>query len=170
MTNLDSILKTRYYFANKGLSGQSCGFSNSHGMWELDYKESWAPKNWCFWNVVLEKTLKSPLDWKEMKSVYPKGNQSWIFIGKTDAEAETPILWPPDVKKWLSWKDPDIGKDWRQEEKRTIEGEILDSITNSWSLPKPLSIAVGDAIQSSHPLSSTSPPTLNLSQHKGFFQ
>ena len=90
-------------------------------MWELDYKESWAPKNWCFWTVVLEKTLESPLDFKEIKPVNPKGNQSWIFIGKTDAEAETPILWPPDVKNWLVTKDPDAGKDWRQEEKGTTE-------------------------------------------------
>ena len=85
-------------------------------MWELDYKESWAWKNWCFWTVVLEKTLESPWDCKEIKPVHPKGNQSWIFIGSTDAEAETPILWPPDVKNWLIGKDPDAGKDWRQEE------------------------------------------------------
>ena len=84
-------------------------------MWELDYKESWAPKNWCFWTVVLEKTLESPLDCKEIQPVHPKGNQSWIFIGKADAEAETPILWPPDAKNWLIGKDPDAGKDWRQE-------------------------------------------------------
>ena len=86
-------------------------------MWEMDYKETWAPKNWCFWTVVLEKTVESPLDCKEIKPVNPKGNQSWIFIGKTDREAETLILWPPDVKKWLIWKDPDAGKDWRWEEK-----------------------------------------------------
>ena len=99
MTNLDSILKTRHYFANKGPSSQSYGVSSSHvWMWELDHKESWAPKNWCFWTVVLEKTLESSLDCKEIKPVHPKGNQSWIFIGRTDAEAETPILWPPDVK------------------------------------------------------------------------
>ena len=94
-------------------------------MWELDYKESWAQKNWCFWTVVLEKTLESPVHWKEIKPVNPKGNQSWIFIGRTDAEAETPILWPPDVKNWLLGKDPDAGKDWRQEEKRTTEDEIV---------------------------------------------
>ena len=88
-------------------------------MWELDHKESWVPKNWCFWTVVLEKTLESPLDCKEIKSVNPKGNQSWIFIGGTDAEAETPILWPPDAKNWLTGNDPDTGKDWRQEEKGT---------------------------------------------------
>ena len=89
--------KQRHYLANKGLSRQSYGFSSSHvWMWELDYKESWAPKNWCFWTVVLEKTLESPLDSMEIQPVHPKGNQSWIFIGRTDAEAETPILWPPD--------------------------------------------------------------------------
>ena len=91
---------------------------------ELD-SESWAPKNWCFWTVVLEKTLESPLDSKEIQTVHPKGNQSWIFIGKTDAEAETPILWPPDVKNWLIGKDPDAGKVWRQEEKGTTEDEIV---------------------------------------------
>ena len=93
-------------------------------MWELDYKESWAPKNCCFWTVVLEKTLESPLNCKEIKPVNPKGNQSWIFIGRTDAEAETSILWPPDVKNWLIWKDPDAGKDWRQE-KGTTEDEMV---------------------------------------------
>ena len=108
MTNLDSILKNRHYFANKGLSSQSYGFSRSHvWMWELDYKESWVPKNWCLWAVVLEKTLQSPLGCKEIQPVNPKGNQSWIFIGRTDAEANTPILWPPDVKNWLIGKDPD---------------------------------------------------------------
>ena len=124
MTNLGSILKNlgsilkkqRHYFANKGLSSQSYGFSSSHvWMWELYYKESWALKNWCFWTVVLEKTLESPLDCQEIQPVNPKGNQSWIFIGRTDAEAEAPIVWPSDVKNWLIWKDPDAGKDWRQE-------------------------------------------------------
>ena len=110
------IKKQRHYFANKVLSSQSYGFSSSHvWMWELGHKESWAPKNWCFWTVVLEKTLESPLDCKEIKLVNPKGNQSWIFIGKTDAES--PILWPTNVKNWLTGKDPDAGKDWRQEEK-----------------------------------------------------
>ena len=90
-------------------------------MWELDYKESCVPKNWCFWTVVLEKTLESPLDSKEIQPVHPKGDQSWVFIGRTDGEAETPILWPPDVKSWLIWKDPDAGKDWRQEEKETTD-------------------------------------------------
>ena len=92
--------------------------------WELDYKESWAPKNWCFWTVVLEKTLKTLLDCKETQPVNPKGNQSWIFIGRTDAEAETLILWPPDMKSWLFGKDPDAGKDWRREEKETTEDEM----------------------------------------------
>ena len=98
MTSLDSIIKSRHYFANKSPSTQSYGFSSSHvWMWKLDCKESWVPKNWCFWTVVLEKTLESPLDCKEIQSVYPKGNQYWIFIGRTDAEAETPILWPPTL-------------------------------------------------------------------------
>ena len=94
-------------------------------MWELDYKESWVPKNWCFWIVVLEKTLESPLDCKENQPAHPIGNQSWIFIGRTDAEAETPILWPPDGKNWLIRKDPDAGKDWRQEEKGTTEDKMV---------------------------------------------
>ena len=127
MTNLDSILKSRdIYFANKCLSGQTYGFSSSHvWMWELDYKESWASKNWCFWTVVLEKTLESTLDCKEIQPVHPKGSQSWIFIGRTDAEAETPILWPPDVKNWLIWRDPDAGQDWKQEETATTEDEMV---------------------------------------------
>ena len=105
------IKKQRHYFANKGLSSQGYGFSSSHvWMWELDYKESWAPKYWCFWTVVLEKTLESPLDSKEIQPIHPKGNQSWIFIGRTDAESETPILWPPDAKSWLIGKDPDAGE------------------------------------------------------------
>ena len=107
------IKKQRHYFANKGLSRQGYGFSNSHvRMWELDYRESWVQKNWCFWTVVLEKTLESPLDCKEIQPVHPKGDQSWLFIGRTDVEAETPILWPPDVKSWLIWKDSDAGRDW----------------------------------------------------------
>ena len=127
MTNLDSILKSRdITFANKGPSGQGYGFSSGHvWMWELDYKESWALKNWCFWTVVLEKTLENPLDCKAIQSVNPKGYQSWVFRGRTDVEAETPILWPPDVKNWLIWKDPDAGKDWGQEEKGTIEDEMV---------------------------------------------
>ena len=94
-------------------------------MWELEHKESWASKNWCFWTVVLEKTLESSLDCKEIQPVHPKGNQSWIFIGRSDVEAETPILWPPDVKNWLIWQDPDAGKDWRREEKGTTEDEMV---------------------------------------------
>ena len=101
-------------------------FSNSHvWMRELDHKESWAPKNWCFWTVVLEKTLESPLDCKEIKPISLKGNQSWILIGRTNAEAETPILWPPDGKNWLTGKDPQAGKDWRQGEKGTTEDEMV---------------------------------------------
>ena len=120
------IKKQRHYFASKDPSSQGFGFSSSHvGMWELDCKESWVPKNWCFWTVVLEKTLESPLDHKEIQSVHPKGNQSWIFIGRTDVEAETSILWPPDVKNWLIGKDPDAGKDWRQKEKQTTEDEMV---------------------------------------------
>ena len=126
MTNLDIILKSRDCFTKITPSSQSYGFSSSHvWRWELDYKESWTLKNWCFWTVVLEKTLESPLDNKEMQPVHPKGNQSWIFIGRTDAEAETPVLWPPDVKSWLIGKDPDAGKDWRQEEKGTTEDEMV---------------------------------------------
>ena len=129
------IKKQRHYFANKGLSSQGSGFSSGHvWMWELDYKESWAQKNWCFWTMVLEKTLESPLDCKEIQPVHPKGDQSWVFIGRTDAEAETLILWPPDVKSWLIWKDPDSGKDWGQEEKGTTENEMVGCITNSMDM------------------------------------
>ena len=106
------IKKQRYYFASKGPSSQSYGFSSSHvWMWELDYKESWVPKNWCFWTEVLEKTLESPLGSKEIQPVHPQGDQSWVFIGGTDVEGETPILWPPDVKNWLIEKDPDAEKE-----------------------------------------------------------
>ena len=123
MTNLDNILKSRdITLVNKGPSSQGYGFSSGHGwMWELEYKESWAPKNWCFWNVVLEKTLESPLDCKQIQPVHPKGDQSWVFIGRTDVEAETPILWPPDVKNRLIGKDPDAGQDWGQEQKGMTE-------------------------------------------------
>ena len=104
------IKNQRHYFANKGLPSQGYSFSSSHvWMWELDYKESWALKNWCFWTVVLQKTLESPLDCKEIQPVHPKGNQSWVFIGRTDIEAETPILWWHDAKNWVIWKDPDAG-------------------------------------------------------------
>ena len=120
------IKKQRHYFANKGPSSQGYGFSSGHvWMWELDYKERWAQKNWCFGTVVLEKILESPLDCKEIQPVHPKGNQSWILIGRIDVEAETLILWPPDVKNWLIWKDPDGGKDWRQEEKGSTEDEMV---------------------------------------------
>ena len=120
------IKKQIHYFANKGPSSQSFAFSNSHvGMWELGYKESWVLKNWCFWAVVLEKTLESHLYCKEIQPVHPIGNQSWIFIGRTDAEADTPILWPPDAKNWLLGKDPDAGKDWGQEEKGMTEDEMV---------------------------------------------
>ena len=119
------IKKQRHYFANKGPSSRSYGFSSSHvWMWKLNYKESWALKYWCFWTVVLEKTLESPLDCKEIKPVNPKVNQSWIFSGKTDAKAETPILWPPDAKNWLIGKDSDAGKDWKQVEKGTTEDKM----------------------------------------------
>ena len=120
------IKKQRRYFANKGPSSQGYVFSSSHvWMWELDYKESWVPKNWCFWTVVLEKTLESPLDCKKIQPVNPKVNQSWIFIGRTDVEAETPVIWPPDVKSWLIWKVPDVGKDWGQKEKGMTEDEMV---------------------------------------------
>ena len=125
MTNPDSILKSRD-ITNKGLSSQSYGFSSSHiWMWELDYKETWALKNWCFWNTVLEKTLTGPLDWKEIQPVNPKGNQFLVFIGRTDVEAETPIFWPPDGKNWLTGEDPDAEKDWGQEKKRLTEDEMI---------------------------------------------
>ena len=105
-------------------------------MWELDYKESWVPKNWCFWTVVLEKTLESPLNCKEIQPVHPKGDQSWVFTGRTDAEVETPIVWPPDVQKWLIGKDPDAGKDWGQEDKGTTEDEMVDVDSMDMSLCK----------------------------------
>ena len=133
------IKKLKHYLAEKGLSSQSYGYSSSHvGMWELNHKESWALENCFFWTVVLEKTLESPFDCKEIKPVNPKGNQSWIFIARTDAEA--PIFWPPDVKIWLTGKDPDAGKDWRQEEKGMTEDEVvrwhhrLDGHEFEWTL------------------------------------
>ena len=117
--------KQRHYFANEGLSSQTYGFSSSHvWMWELDYKESWVLKNWCFWTVVLKKTLDSRLDCKEIQPVHSKGDQSWVFIGRTDAKAETPILWPPHAKSWLIGKDSDAGRDWGQEKKGTTEDEM----------------------------------------------
>ena len=120
------LIKQRHYLADKGPYSQSYGFSSSHvWMWELDCKDSWAPKNCCFWTVVLEKTLESPLDCKEIQPVHPKQNQSWIFTGRTDAE--TPILWLPDAKNWLIWKNHDAGDDWRQDEK-------VDGITDSTNM------------------------------------
>ena len=125
MTNLDSILKSRDITLPTKLRLVKTGFSSGHvWMWELDHKESWALKNGCFSIVVLEKTLESPLDCQEIQPVHPEGDQSWIFIGGTNAEAEAPILWPPDVKSWLIWKDPDTGKDWRWEDKRMTEDEV----------------------------------------------
>ena len=126
MANLDSILISRDFFVDKGQCNQSYGFSSGHvWMGELEHNKGWALKNWCFWTVVLEKTLESPLDCKEIQPVHPKINQSWIFIGRTDAEAEAPILWPPDAKNWLIWKDPDARKGWSQEEKGTKEDEMV---------------------------------------------
>ena len=125
MTNLDSILKSRDITFSTKVPVVRAVFSNGHvWVWELDCEESWAPKNWCFRTVVLEKTLESPLDCKEIQPVHPKGDQSWVFIGRTDAEAETPILWPPHAKSWLIGKDPDAVRDWVQEEKGTTEDEM----------------------------------------------
>ena len=119
------IKKQRHYFVNKGPSSQGYGFSSGHvRMWQLDCEEGWALKNWCFLTVVLEKTFESPLDCMEIQSVHPKGDQSWAFIGRTDGEAETPILWLPDAKSWLIWKDPDAGQDWKQKEKGITEDEM----------------------------------------------
>ena len=122
----DFIKKQRHYIVDKGPSSQSYGFTNSHvWRWELDHKESWVPKNWCFWTVVLQKTLESPLDCKEIQPVNPKRNQSWKFIGRPDAKAEASILWPPDMKNWLIGKDPDAWKDWRQKEKAAAQDEMF---------------------------------------------
>ena len=119
------IKKQRYYFANKGLSGQGYDLSRSHvWMWELDCEESWSLKNWCFWTVALEKTLESPLDCKEIQPVHPKGDESWVFIGRTDVESETPILWPPHAMSWVIGKDPDAGRDWGQEGNGMTEDEM----------------------------------------------
>ena len=120
------IKKEGHYFVNKGPSSQGYGFSSGHvWMWELDYEESWVLKNWCFWTVVLDKTLESPFDCKDIQPVHPEGDQSWVFIGRNDAEAETPILWPPHAKSWLIGKDPDARRDWGQDEKGTTEDEIV---------------------------------------------
>ena len=134
---LINVKKQKHYFANKGPSRQGYDFSSSHvWMWELDCKESWVAKNWCFWTLMLEKTLESPSDSKEIQPVYPKGNQSWMFIGRTDVEAETPILWPPDAKNWLTGKDPDTGIEGRrrrgQQRIRWLDG-ITDSMDMSLS-------------------------------------
>ena len=138
---IQHIKKQRHYFANKGPSSQGYGLSSGHvWMWDLDYKEIWASKNWCSWTVALEKTLDSPLDRKQIQLVHPKGDQSWEYIGRTDAKAETPILWPPHVKSWLIGKDPDAGRDWRQEEKGTTEDEMagwhhrLNGRESEWTL------------------------------------
>ena len=126
MTNLDSILKSRDITLPTKICLVKASFSSSHiWIWELDHKESWVTKNWCFWTVVLKKTHESPLDSREIQQIHPKGNESWICIGRTKAEAEAPILWPPDAKSWLIWKDPDAGKDWRWEEKGMTEDEMV---------------------------------------------
>ena len=131
----EHIKKQKHCFANKVLSSQSYGFSSSHvWMWDLAHKESWALKNWCFWTAVLEKTLESSLGFKEIKPVHPKGNQSWIFIGRTDAEAEALILWPPDVKNWLTGKDPDAGKIESRRRKGRKKMRWLDDNTNSMGI------------------------------------
>ena len=129
------IKKQRHCFMNKGPCNQSYGFSSSHvWMWALDHKVSWAPRNWCFWTVVLEKALESPLDSKEIQPVNSKGNQSRIFVRRTDVEAETPVLWPPDAESWLMWKDPDTGKDWRWKEKRMTGWDIWIASLTWWTL------------------------------------
>ena len=134
------VKKQRHYFANKDPSSQSYGFSSGHvWMWELDCEESWVPKNWCFWTVVLEKTLESPLDCKEIQPVHSKRDQSWVFFGRNDAKAETLILWPPRMKSWLIRKDSDAGRDWEQEEKGTTDDEMagwhhrLDGCEFEWT-------------------------------------
>ena len=135
MTNLDNIFKSRHYFANKGPSSQGYGFSSGHvWMWELNYKESWAPKNWCFWTVVLEKTLESPLDCKEIQPVHSKGDQLWDFFRRNDAKAETLVLWPSYVKSWLIGKDSDAGRDWASRRRGWQTMRWLDGITDSMDM------------------------------------
>ena len=135
MTNQDSILKRRdITLSTKVCLVKAMVFPLTEWMWHLDYKESWAPKNWCFWTVVLEKTLESPLDDKEIQPVQPKGDQSWMFIGRTDIEAETPILWPPDAKSWLIWKDPDTGKIYGRRRRGWQRMRWLDGITDSMDM------------------------------------
>ena len=139
MTNLDNVLKSRDIISPTKVHLVKAMFSPvvMYGCESWDYNESWAPKNWCLWTVVLEKTLESPLDCKEIQPVHPKGDQSWVFIGRTDVEAESSLLWPPDAKNWLIWKGPVAGKDWRWEEKETTEDEmvgwIIDSVDTSLS-------------------------------------
>ena len=139
-------------------------------MYELDHKEGWVPKNWCFWIMVLEKTLESPLDCRKIHPVHPKEDQSWVFIGRTDAEAETPVLWPPRVMSWLIRKDPDAGRDWGQEEKGKTEDEMVGWHHQLPEFTQTHVHQVGDAIQPSHLLSSPSPPAPNPSQHQSLFQ
>ena len=165
MTFRQHIKKQRHYFANKDPSSQSYGFSSIHvWMWELDYKESWALKNLCFWTVVL-KIIERPLDSMEIHPVHPKRNQSWIFIGRTDAEDEAPVVWPPDAKNWLVGKDLNAGKNWRQEEKGMTEDEMAGWHHQLLEFTQTHVYSVGDAIQQSHPLLSSSPPASHLSKH-----
>ena len=141
------IKKQRHYFANEGPSSQGYGFPRSHvRMWELDYKENWAPKNWCFWTVALEKALESPLDCKEIQPVHPKGNQSWILMGRTGAEVETSTLWPPDGKNWLIWKDPDVEKDrvGREGDDRRWDGWMASPTQWTWVWASSGSLEDGD--------------------------
>ena len=132
-TSRRCVEKQRHHFADKGLYGQSYAFSSSHvQMWELENKEGWALKNWCFWTVVLEETLESPWDCKEIQPINPEGNQPWIFTGRAIAEAKAPTLWPPDAKNWLIQKDPDTGKDWGQEEKGAAKDEMASPTQWTW--------------------------------------
>ena len=126
MTNLDTVLESRDITLPTRSIVKAMVFRSHVQMWEMDHNEGWVPKNWCFWTVVLKKNLESPMDSKEIKPVNPKGNQPWIFIGRTDAEAKAPVLWPPDGKSWLTGKDPDAGKDWGQEEKGAAENDKVE--------------------------------------------